>query len=309
MKNFSGNATEDPVGAVGYLGPPGTFTHQATLTHPALAERAHIPLADAESVIGAVARGSVELGVLAWESSVAGLVGPTLDLLAASASEVRIRDDIALPVEMCLWTRPGARLGDVRRVASHAHALTQCRGWLRAHLPAATVRETASTAAALEAVARDRRGTTAAIASAGAGNAPGVRGVTVSRRAIGDIPDAVTRFVVLGLGAAGPREPRRALLACFQPQNRPGSLLRILRVFADHGIELTHIESRPTRTGLGHYYFLVECLLPPSRAASLERAAARLRGMGVRVKDLGATPFAPAGRSGAPGPAALGVPA
>ncbi len=294
VKNFSSKSA----GVVGYLGPPGTFTHQAVLTHAALSERTHVPLADAESVVGAVAEGEVDLGVVAWESSVAGMVGPNLDLLAGSDAGVRIQDDITLPIEMCLWARPGARRADLRRVVSHGVALQQCRGWLRAQLPGATVHEAASTAAALGAVAEDRSGATAAIASAGAGagqEAAAGDEVILLHRAIGDVPDAVTRFVVLGLGAAPTEPAHTTVLACFQPRDRPGSLLRILRVFADHGLDLTHIESRPTRTGLGHYYFLLECRVPPSRVRGLGHAVGRLCTLGVRVKRLGTIPGKPAG--------------
>ncbi|MET9384209.1 prephenate dehydratase [Streptomyces sp. NPDC002928] len=291
MKNFSSKFA----GAVGYLGPPGTFTHQAVLAHVALRERTHVPLADVEHVVRAVADGDVDLGVVAWENSVAGMVGPTLDLLAESDAEVRIRDDITLPIEMCLWARPGARRADLRHVVSHGHALAQCRQWLRAQLPGVGVHEAASTAAALGAVAQDRSGATAAIASASAG---AVReeaaddGVTLLHRAIGDVPDAVTRFVVLGLGQGEAEPTHTTVLACFQPMDRPGSLLRILRVFADHGLDLTHIASRPTRTGLGHYYFLLECRVPPSRATGLGHVVGRLRRLGVEVKRLGAMPGA-----------------
>jgi prephenate dehydratase len=280
-------SSDTAAGSVGYLGPPGTFTHQATLSHPALSGRSLVPMTDVAGVFSAVAHADLELGVVPWENSVAGMVGSTLDLLVEASPGVRVCNDMTTPIDLCLWGRPGAKLSNLQVIGSHPHALAQCRGWMRRHAPGAATRESASTAAALADVVRDATGGTAAIASPAAARQ---EGVGLLHSSIGDVPEAVTRFVVLSREYPRNNAECRTILACFQPHNNPGSLLTILKYFAAQGIELQRVESRPTRTGLGHYFFLIECMGNATFDPGLIAALASLTDLHVRCKVLGLMP-------------------
>jgi prephenate dehydratase len=247
-----------------------------------------VPLASTESVVAQVASGAVALGVLPWENSVAGVVGPTADLLSGVTRgvrrRVRLHRDVVLPVGFDLYVRRGTALTDLSIVASHPHALSQCREWLRRRLPEAAAHPVASTAAALDLVAEDGSGTAAALAAAGGSGRPGLVPLA---RGVGDNPHAETRFVVVGREPADRTGTDRTVVACFQTADRPGSLVAILAPFADRGIDLHRIGSRPTRAGMGRYYFLLECAGHPSDAPV--RATLRdLAGLGVRARVLGA---------------------
>ncbi|GAB2812150.1 prephenate dehydratase [Actinocorallia aurea] len=281
----------DVVGAaegVAFLGPHGTFTHQAVLADPVLADGRHLPVSTSAGVVEAVRAGVARYGVLAWENSVAGLVGSTLDLLATppdAHEPVWIGRALELPVTFSLWGWGGTPLEEISVVASHSHALAQCEGWLRGTLPGAAMLATHSTVAARGTAAADSTRRTAAI------GAPGTvvpDGLEILADGIADEAAASTRFVVLSRTAPVRGEGgERTLLACFQPLNRPGSLLPILEPFAREGIDLLHIESRPTRRKLGDYYFLLEVAAGPARLAGV---LGTLAAAGMRVRVLGTLP-------------------
>lgn len=310
---------------VGYLGPEGTFTHQAVLGDPRLAGRPAVPLPTVEAVLGAVARAAVDVGVVPWESSVAGLVGTTADTMAGltgtpAGGDLLLERDLVLAVRMSLFGRRGARPDALTTVASHPHALDQCRGWLTRHAPGAAQWSTPSTATALELVAADPAGTTAAIAPAASHPAGPVVALATG---IGDVPDAETRFVVVGRRPATfprpavPHQPApgisqvgipevgipeaadgppaacaRIVLACFPPDGRLDRLWDVLVPFAERGVNLLRFESRPTRTGLGACYFLLECV-GDAAAPLMTSALYALRARDVGVTLLGVLPRHP----------------
>lgn len=276
-----------------YLGPAGTFTHRTVQADPMLAALRQVPCQDAGDVVSRVEDGSVTFGVLAWENSVAGIVGPTADLLAGinqphPVRHARLRRDVVLPVQFQLVGRAGAAPERLTEVASHPHALNQCRAWLATHAPAAALVPATSTAAALRRAGDDPSGRSAAVAPAGTvtpAGAPGP-GFAVLATELGEKADAETRFVVLGRDAPARTSQERTVIACFQPHDRPGSLHDVLGPFAAHHVDLLRIESRPTRDGLGRYYFLLECRGHPDDAP-LSQVTAALRTRGVRIRVLG----------------------
>ena len=308
----AGSGPQDPpAAAVAYLGPPGTFAEQAVCRDPLLAGLRPIPLASPAAVVGQVAAGAAELGVLPWENSVAGVVGASADVLSGiprgGRRRVRLHRDVVLPVNFDLYGQAGTNLGDVAIVASHPHALAQCQEWVSRRLPGAAPHPTNSTAAALALAAADRSGRTVALAAAGwastANNplvirpdgsradgdeADGMGGAPLVplARGVADNPGAETRFVVVGREQAERTGYDRAVVACFQPTDRPRPLLAILNAFAARGIDLYRISSRPTRAGMGRYYFLLECAGhpadPPVRSTLRE-----LAGLGIRTRVLG----------------------
>jgi prephenate dehydratase len=282
-----------PAASVGYLGPAGTFTHRTVLADPVLAALRHVPCADPDELMVRLSDGSVTYGVLAWENSVAGLVGPTADLLAglstgkavdpSERSQVRLHRDVVIPVRFQLVGLHGASPAALRTVSSHPHALDQCRAWLAEHAPRSSLLPAPSTTAALELALGDPTGRTAAVTPKAGLAAPRL---SVLADDIGETATAETRFVVLGRDEPARTGRERTVIACFQQRDRPGSLMTVLEPFARVGIDLLRIESRPTRDGLGRFYFLIEWRGHPDDQPP--RAVLReLAERAVRVRVLG----------------------
>ena len=267
------------VDVLGYLGPGGTFTHQAVglLGHPV--GRA-VPGASVAAVLADVGAGRADAGLVPVENSVEGSVNTTVDALA-SGPELRVVAEVLLPVRFVLAAAGGVRLSGVTRALSHPHALAQCRGWLGEHLPSAELVEVASTAAAAaevgNAAAAAEVGSAAAAAeAAGAGGkwtaavcapvAADLHGLSVLADGIGAPgPTAVTRFVLVArpgtdVGALPPPTGAdRTSLVVFIADNHPGALLDVLEQFAARGVDLTRLESRPTGEAMGRYSFAIDC--------------------------------------------------
>ncbi|SDD16181.1 prephenate dehydratase [Auraticoccus monumenti] len=245
----------DPPTSYGYLGPAGTFTHQALLGL-GLTSTEPRPYPSVPAALHAVRSGEVDAVLVPIENSVEGGVSATLDALTYGAPLVITREAV-IDVQFDLYVRPGTRLEDVGQVITHPHAAAQCRGWLDAHLPAATVTERGSTAGAAVTVADPDSGYDAAICAPVAGRS---QGLVAAAEAIADNPDAQTRFVLVSRpGELPPRTGRdKTTLVCFMRRDRSGALLEILDQFASRGVNLCRIESRPTRTTLGSYCFSID---------------------------------------------------
>ena len=239
---------------VAYFGPAGTFTEEALLSQADLATATRVPYAAVPEVLAAVERGDADGGVVPIENMIEGSVSVTLDTLAFD-SELLIQREIDLPVSLNLCARPGVALGDVKTVVSFPHALAQCRGWLAKKLPAAEQRASHSTSDAAREVARSKRADLAAICNSLAADLYGLR---VLASDIEDHPENQTRFVLVGRGIPPPTGHDKTSIVCFQREDRPGSLLAILQEFAARAINLTKLESRPTKRGLGDYCFFID---------------------------------------------------
>src|SRR5499427_5367381 len=184
-----------------------------------------------------------------------GSVSVTLDTLAFD-SDLLIQREIDLPVSLNLCARPGVPLTDVETVVSFAHALAQCRGWLAKKLPNAQQRASHSTSDAAREVSKSKRPDVAAICNALAAD---LYGLKVLASEIEDHPENQTRFVLVGQGVPAPTGHDKTSIVCFQREDRPGSLLAILQEFAARAVNLTKLESRPTKRGLGDYCFFIDC--------------------------------------------------
>ena len=241
---------------IGFLGPEGTFTEQALLSEPDLAALDLVALPSIPDVLAAVENGHVDLGFVAVENSIEGAVTVTVDNLAFETG-LLIQREVVMGVQMNLLAPSGVGLGDVQRVLSIPVATAQCRSFLRRELPEATTLATSSTAEAAQLVAGDENdGHTAAIAPAVAAK---VYGLDVLATDIEDHPDNSTRFVVVSrTGIPAPSGHDKTSVVIFQRTDRPGSLLTILQEFAARSINLTKLESRPTKKGLGNYCFLID---------------------------------------------------
>ncbi|MGI8711086.1 MAG: prephenate dehydratase [Acidimicrobiales bacterium] len=240
---------------VGFLGPPGTFTEQALLTQPDWAEAELVRLPTMADVLRASEDGQVDVGFVAIENSIEGTVNVTSDTLAFDV-DVLIQREVVIGIQQHLMAVPGTTLADVKVVASIPHATAQCRRFLSEHLPAVTAEAFNSTAEAARTV-RDRGVTT--VAAIGNELAAELYGLDVLATDIEDHPENQTRFV-----AVAPRVVPAATghdktsIVVFQRADRPGSLLAILQEFAARSINLTKLESRPTKKALGDYCFLLD---------------------------------------------------
>lgn len=268
-----------------YLGPEGTFTEQAArslVDRLAPADGVELaPVGGVSEALGAVRSRAADAACVALESSVEGAVPLTQDELT-HGQPLLITAEAYVPITFDLLVRPGTNLAEIRTVGAHPHGHAQIREWLAMNLPQAEAVMSASNAAGAASVAAGE------LDAAAAAPVAGPRYGLVSLVAdIGSVRDAVTRFVLLrrpGRPPAPTGNDRTSLV--LSVGNHPGSLLAVLGEFASRGINLTRLESRPTRSKLGVYYFLVDAdghLADPAMAdvlAALIRRSALLRWLG-----------------------------
>ena len=275
---------------VGYLGPPGTYAEEALLRlvgpEP---EQTLVPFPTVIDCFEAVRSGAVPEALVPIENSIEGSVNQTLDQLAAAGGDVVIRAEIVQPVRHHLAARQMLPLSQITRVLSHPHALPQCTAFLRAQLPGAEAVAANSTADAVRIVSESDE----PWAAIGTLRAADIYGCTVLAADIEDARDNATRFVLLG------RAPREALgpggfvtsIICVPPRDRPGVLLAILQEFAMRAVNLTKLESRPAKTGLGRYLFFIDMEGSRGRDMAVDAAIRAIEEQGVAgVVFLGSYP-------------------
>ncbi|MDQ1436498.1 MAG: prephenate dehydratase [Acidimicrobiaceae bacterium] len=241
---------------VAFLGPPGTFTEEALLTQPDLAAADLVAMRTMPEVLDATERREVEFGFVALENSIDGTVNESLDGLIFE-NDLLIQREVVIAVRLNLLVPPGTPLADVKRVVSFPKAIAQCRGFLARELPQVEEVAATSTAEAVRIVGEDRPAGTAAVGTALAAT---LYGLDVAVADIEDHPDNATRFVlVTGPGPIPPATGHdKTSIVCFQHADRPGSLHAILGQFSARNINLTKLESRPTKRRLGHYCFIID---------------------------------------------------
>jgi len=240
---------------VGFLGPAGTFTEEA-LRASASGSVEEVPYPSVYETVMAVHLGEVERAVVPIENSVEGSVTATLDALAGEAEDVRISAEVVRPVRQCLIARTELDLDEVRVVVSHPQATAQCEGFLRERLPEAARHSVGSTAEAVRIVA-DRPDPWAALGSRLAAE---LYGCAVLAEGVEDHAANRTRFVWLAPRTAPTpaNAAKTSVVFWGSGDQSPGALVAVLREFADRGINLTKIESRPRQAGLGHYMFFAD---------------------------------------------------
>jgi chorismate mutase/prephenate dehydratase len=265
---------------VSYLGPEASFTHQAVKRHFGTSADT-VPCGTISAVFAEVDRAEADFGVVPVENSTEGVVNHTLDSFIDT--RLRISAEIVVDVDHCLLARPGTDVPEIARVYSHPQALAQCRKWLEANLKRATLVETASTSDAARSAQGDPTG-----AAIGAELAARMYGLAVLRRQIQDAPENVTRFLVV---TAREQEPPvaggqyKTSIVVATP-DQPGVLFRVLEPLSRSGINLTKIESRPTRARAWHYVFFLD-LDGHCSDAPVAGALAELGGICELVKVLG----------------------
>ena len=238
-----------------FLGPRGTFSEDAALSY-AGPESELLPMASIPALVAAVETGLATNAVLPVENSIEGAVSTTLDLLIHETN-LSIIAELVVPVRLYLITVPGASLEDISVVMSHSNPLGQSRRFLERCLPKATQIAALSTAAAVQDVIETGDPTRAAIGTLSAATQFGGQ---ILARDIQDQQTNVTRFVALAGTRAAATGDDKTSIAFLLKANVPGALFKVLRPFADSGIQLTKLESRPSRTEILEYVFLCDFL-------------------------------------------------
>jgi prephenate dehydratase len=266
---------------VGYFGPEGTFTHEALIAADSgrrVSGRELVPFATIYDTVMAVHHGDVECSLVPIENSLEGSVNATLDALAMETEEVAIIGEVVHPIRHCLIARGPLELSAIEAVVSHPQANAQCARFIRTRLPQARVLVGSSTADAVRMVA-EHDGPWAALGNRLAAERYGCE---VLRAGVEDVADNETRFVWLGHvdavraadGPAAPHGPwKTAIVFWGVGSEEPGWLVRCLTELASRDVNLTRIESRPRKQGLGRYMFFVDFegeVREPQVAAGLE---------------------------------------
>ncbi len=238
---------------IGYLGPQGTFAEEAGLAAFNFKEADLIPFASVAEVITAVEAGSISDGIVPIENSIEGSFNVTLDMLAFETN-IFIEREVIVPIKQNLLAKPGVSLADVTAVVSQPHAIAQCRQFLAANLPNAAMEAANSTAEAAKIVSEED-GHRAAIGTALAAK---LYGLDVLAEDIEDYKQNQTRFVMLGKNKVARTGNDKTTIVIMPHEDRPGILLQILQEFAFRFINLSKIESRPSKRALGEYIFFVD---------------------------------------------------
>jgi prephenate dehydratase len=273
---------------VAFLGPAGTFTEEA-LRASAPDDAEPVPYPTVYETVMAVHHGETERALVPIENSLEGGVAATLDALATEASDVRIVAEHIHPIHHCLIAARDLDLAAITRVVSHPQAMSQCAGLLRGPLAGAERVSSVSTAEATRAVAESGE-PWAALSSRLAAD---LYGCVVIQADVEDSDDNETRFVWLAPADEGPPERGDKTSIVFWGFNdeSPGALVNVLRELSDRDINLTRIESRPRRVGLGHYMFFAD-LVGGAEAPPVAEALAALRERVEELRVLGSYPSA-----------------
>ncbi len=271
-------ALEKPL-EVCYLGPPGTFTHMAARTKFGVSIR-YIPVEDIEGIFVETARGHIDYGVVPVENSIDGTVTDTLDMF--TKYDVSICAEITLRVHHNLLTR--CQRDQVRKVYSRPQVFGQCRNWLASNMPKVERVEVASTTRAAQLAAEEKY--SAAIASTEAAE---LYGLPIVCPSIEDSPGNITRFLVIGRHFGKPTGGDKTSVI-FSIKDRVGALYDMLQPFKRNGINLTRIESRPSRKKAWDYYFFVD-FLGHAEDPPVKRALQELEDRCTYLKVLGSFPY------------------
>ena len=267
---------------IGALGPEGSYSEKAALLwSKGRPEATLVYFNDFEGVLEAVQAGRLEAGIVPVENSLEGAVTVVMDLLLRL--DVVIVGEVNVPIRHCLV---GRGEGAVKVILSHPQALAQCRQYLREHYPGAEIRTTGSTSHAAHLAQEFPE--MAAIAGADTAEKYGLQ---ILAREIQDASDNVTRFIAAARKMAAATGRDKTSLVIYLDRDRPGALFSILEVFAKHNINLTRIESRPSRKGLGDYYFYID-LEGHVDDSVVEQAITAIKEKAAMVRVLGSYPRA-----------------
>ncbi len=274
---------------IGYLGPKGTFTKLAV--DVAFNGDEKIAFETIPECIDAVNDGRIDIGVVPIENSIEGTVHLTIDYLVHQV-RLPIHGEVVVPIHQNLLVHKefSGNLADIKEVHSHRQAIAQCQQFIHQHIPRATIHYTDSTGSAAEMVSRNGR-PIAAIGNVAAANEYGLK---ILNDNIHDYPNNHTRFIVLAKEEEKVKihhqvDLEKTSLLITLPEDRPGVLHQVLSAFAWRRMNLSKIESRPMKTGLGNYFFLID-VNEPYDDALFPGVQGELHALGCKVTILGTYP-------------------
>ncbi len=268
---------------IAYLGPEGTYSEVATLYYSQILKKKHnldsqlVPIPSISQTIQTLAQGKADIAIVPVENSIEGTVAITLDTLW-QLEGLYIRKGLTIPIVHNLLSR-GTCLQGIKTVYSHPQALAQCQNWLEKNLPQASLIPTNSTTEALHHL--NQEPTAGAISSSRAAQ---LYNLPIKAENINDYPDNCTRFWVVD--RIGKTRGNYISLAFSFEANIPGVLVKPLQIFADKRINLTKIESRPTKRSLGEYLFFID-LQGDSEGKPIQEALQELKNVTKTVKIFG----------------------
>ncbi len=235
---------------IAYFGPEATFTHQAAIRKFGASLR-YSPQKTIADVFTEVSKRRADYGVVPVENSTEGVVTHTLDMFVDS--DLKIVSQIVLPIQQCLMVRPGGSRARIKKLFVHPQSLAQCRGWIQNHLPRVELIETSSNARSAELAAKDKN----AAAIGGILAAEKYR-LDVLEQDIQDNAANATRFLVLGRQCSPPTgHDRTSLLVSVA--DKAGALHEAIAAFRRYKINMTKIESRPSKRKAWEYFFFIDC--------------------------------------------------
>jgi prephenate dehydratase len=253
---------------IAYLGPPGSFSEEAAIAYGG-PEAEFLPLNSMPAVVTAVETGAAAVGILPIENVLEGSVTTTLDLLIHE-TDLRIAGETVIPIKQYLVVRPGVGLTQIKVLYAHPQSLGQCRRFIERCLPGvATIASLSNSAAPAEALADERPA--AAVSTLRAAE---INGAQILASGINDRADNVTRFIALGRNDSPPTGDDKTIVCFGFAEDRAGILVETLQELARANMNMTKLESRPSKATLGEYIFLVDFnghRLDPHIAEVLER--------------------------------------
>ena len=267
---------------IGYLGPEGTFSHEALLAGARVEDVEAVPLATVHDTVMAVQAGEVDRAVVPIENSLEGAVNAALDALALDAPDIEIVGESILPIRLCLIATRARSFDEIEVVVSHPHASAQCARFVRASLSGARVTSASSTAEAVRMVAAEPERPWAAL---GPRVAAELYGCEVLAEGVEDVAGNETRFLWLaarGAAVEGTGPWKTSLVFSGAGAAEPGWLVRCLSEFAQRGVNLSKIESRPRKERLGSYLFWADL----QGSAADQPVAAALAGLREHCDDV-----------------------
>lgn len=273
---------------IGFLGPEGTYSHEALRASAAPEGAAAVAVATIHGTVMAVHDGEVDVALVPIENALEGSVDVTLDTLASDADAVTIIGELVQPIRNCLITAADTATSEITTVHSHPQPLGQCARFLREKLPRAGIAAATSTAEAVRAVASAGDSTQAALGNRLAAE---LYGAHIAWADVDDEPGNVTRFVWLAkaeraaelrpLVERGVAE-KTSIVFWGGGDESPGWLVSCLSELSERDISLTRIESRPRRVGLGHYMFFADL----EGGAGSDRVASAIEGLRARCEEV-----------------------
>ncbi|MBI3591404.1 MAG: prephenate dehydratase [Candidatus Melainabacteria bacterium] len=241
---------------IGYLGPEGSFTHQALIAFLAKinSNSQVVSFTTITQIVDSVNSGKIKSGIAPIENSIEGGVGETLDVLIRTSQKITINHEVIIPIEHCLITKT-KNLSEVKKVIAHTQALSQCQTYIKRFLPEAELEPVTSNSTGVKIVSESTNGAVAAI---GPEMASKIYNVPIYEKGINDEKENFTRFVIVGTETMTSSGKDKTTIAFGVPYDKPGTLVGVLNSFAKEKVNLSRIESRPSRKALGEYIFYVD---------------------------------------------------